>query len=93
MEVSRIEISHQTDVIAVVHGCSFFHHRPHIVRRIKLQNLLGDDLMAACSYWGKTETLPRRLFASDLDFKLQSCQKYEGEIGIYELTSPLKESA
>lgn len=49
-EVSRIEVSHQTDVIAVMHGCSSFHHCPHIVCRVQLQNLLGDDLMTACSH-------------------------------------------
>lgn len=36
--------------MAVVHGCSSLHHRPHVVCRVQLQDLLGDDLMTACSH-------------------------------------------
>lgn len=49
-EVSRIEVSYQTDIIAVVHGCPSLRHCPHVVWGIQLQNLLGDDLMTACSH-------------------------------------------
>ena len=49
-EVSRIEVSHQTDIVAVVHGCSSLHHSPHIVRGVQFQDLLGDDLMTPCSH-------------------------------------------
>lgn len=49
-EVPRVEVGHQTDIIAVVHGRSSLHHRPHVVCRVHFQNLLGDDLMSACSH-------------------------------------------
>lgn len=48
-KVSRIEVSYQTHVIVIVHGCSSFHNCPHIVCWVQFQNLLGDNLMTACS--------------------------------------------
>lgn len=47
-QASRAELRHHTHIVAVVHGRSSLHRRPHTVSRVQLQDLLGEDLMTAC---------------------------------------------
>lgn len=47
-QASRVELCHHTHAVAVVHGRSPLQHRPHAVGRVQLQDLLGEDLLAAC---------------------------------------------
>lgn len=44
-ESTRVQICHQTHIVAVVHQCLLCHHSPYIFPGIQLQDVFSDDIM------------------------------------------------